>query len=71
MTGLGIIKLLELNTCDSLTIKIHFERNKAFLEMINNSNTVIALNPNRALAILNIRSLGYYKIQQGVVQQTE
>ena len=30
ISGLGRIKLLELNTYDTMTIKVNFERNKAF-----------------------------------------
>ena len=38
--------------------------------MVNNSNLeTLILNPGEALGILHFRSLGYYKIQQGVIQQ--
>ena len=38
--------------------------------MVNNSNLeTLILNPGEALGILDLRSLGYYKIQQGVIQQ--
>ena len=38
--------------------------------MINNSNLgTLILNPREALGILDLRSLGYYKIKQGVFQQ--
>ena len=40
------------------------------LDMINNSNSeTLILNPRVALGILDLRSLGYYKIKQGVIQQ--
>ena len=40
------------------------------LDMINNSNSeTLILNPREALGILDLRSLGYYKIKQGVIQQ--
>ena len=42
----------------------------AMLDMINNSNSeTFILNPREALGILDLRSLGYYKIKQGVIQQ--
>ena len=31
ISGLGIIKLLRLDTFDTQTMKVQFERNKAFL----------------------------------------
>ena len=38
--------------------------------MINNNNSeTLILNPREALGILDLRSLGYYKIKQGVIQQ--
>ena len=38
--------------------------------MINNRNSeTLILNPGEALGILDLRSLGYYKIKQGVIQQ--
>ena len=41
MSGLGLIKLLGLNTYDTLTMTVKFERNKAFLEVKNDSIQVI------------------------------
>ena len=39
------------------------------LDMTNSSSEIIILNPNDALGILDLRSLGYYKIKQGELQQ--
>ena len=40
------------------------------LDMVNNSSSeTLILNPREALGILDLRSLGYYKIKQGVIQQ--
>ena len=38
-------------------------------DMTNSSSETLILSPKEALGILNLRSLGYYKIQQGVLQQ--
>ena len=41
----------------------------AMLDMANNSNLdTLILNLEEALGILDFRSLGYYKIKQGVIQ---
>ena len=37
--------------------------------MTNGSTEILILNPKEALGILDIRSLGYYQIKQGVLQQ--
>ena len=40
------------------------------LDMVNSSNLeILTLNPGEALGILDLRLLGYYKIQQGMIQQ--
>ena len=40
------------------------------LDMLNNSSSeTLILNPREALRVLDLRSLGYYKIKQGVIQQ--
>ena len=69
ISGLGIIKLLGLNTYDILAMKIKTKRNKVFLEVANDSIQVIVLDSKIAIAILDIRSLGYHRIQQGVLHQ--
>ena len=39
------------------------------LDMTNGSSEIVILNPKEVIGILDLRSLGYYKIQQGVLQQ--
>ena len=39
------------------------------LGMMNSSSEILILNPKDALEILDLRSLGYHKIKQGVLQQ--
>ena len=53
-----------------MVLKVKFVQNMAMLDMVNNSNLEpLILNPEEALEILDLRSLGYYKIKQGVIQQ--
>ena len=37
--------------------------------MTNDSSEILIVNLKEALGILDLRSLGYYKIKQGVLQQ--
>ena len=37
--------------------------------MMNGSSEILILNLKEALGISDLRSLGYYKIKQGVLQQ--
>ena len=53
-----------------MVLKVKVACNMAMLDMINNSNSVtLILNQKEALGILYLRSLGYYKIKQGVIQR--
>ena len=53
-----------------MVLKVKFVQNMAMLDMVNNSNLdTLILNLEQALGILDLRSLGYYKIKQGVIQQ--
>ena len=69
ISGLSIIKLLEKLTQSIIMLKIKFAQNIAMLNMTNNRSETLILCPKEALGILDLRSLGYYKIQQGVLQQ--
>ena len=50
-------------------LKVKFMRNAAILDVTNSSSEIFILNPKEVLGILDVRSLGYYKIKQGVLQQ--
>ena len=67
---LAIIKLLDKLTQNVMVLKVKFVRNIAMLDMVNNSSSeTLIFNPREALGILDLQSLGYYKIKQGVMQQ--
>ena len=69
ISGLAILKLLDKLTQSIIMLKVKFMQNAAILDMTNNSSETLILSPKEALGILDLRSLGYYKIQQGVLQQ--
>ena len=50
-------------------LKVEFLRNTAMLDINNNNSKTLILSPKEVLGILDLRSLGYYKIKQGVLQQ--
>ena len=70
ISGLGIIKLLDKLTQSIIMLKVKFMRNAATLDVMNSSSKILILNPKEALGIyIDLRSLGYYEIKQGVLQQ--
>ena len=68
--SLAIMKLLDNLTHSIMVLKVKFARNMAMLDMINNNNSeTLILNLREALGRLDLRSLGYHKIKQGLIQQ--
>ena len=69
ISGLAIIKIIDGRVNGTLLIKLKFIHNKAVLDMKNAGKNTMILNPKEMIGIVDIRSLGYYKIKQGILQQ--
>ena len=70
ISSLAIIKLIDKLMHNIMVLKVKFVHNIAMLDVINNSySKTLILNAKEALGILELRSLGYYKIKQEVIQQ--
>ena len=52
-----------------MLLKLKFTQNSATLDIANNGLDTITFKPEEMLGIFDLRSLGYYKIQQGTLQQ--
>ena len=50
-------------------LKLTFVRNLATLDVTNRSLETVIFDPKEMLGILDLRSIGYYKIKQGILQQ--
>ena len=69
ISGLAIIKILDGSTNSTMFIKLKFTSNAAILDLVNNGTETIIFKPEEMLGIVDLRSLGYYKIKQGMLQQ--
>ena len=69
ISGLAIIKILDGGTYSTLLIKLKFTCNKAILDVMNKGKDTMILRPEEMIGIIDLRSLGYYKIKQGILQQ--
>ena len=70
ISSLAIIKLLDKLTQNGMVLKVKFVQDIAMLDMVNKSSSeTLILNPREVLGILDLRSLGSYKIKQGVIHQ--
>ena len=68
ISGLAIVKILDGGTHSTLLIKLKFTCNMAVLDIVNNSTETMVFRPEEMLGIVDLRSLGYYKIKQGILQ---
>ena len=69
ISGLTIVKMLDSKEQCMVVLKLKFVRNCASLDVTNNTQETVIFEPKQMLGILDLRSLGYYKIKQGVLQQ--
>ena len=69
ISGLSIIKILDVSTYSIMLLKLRFMHNAATLDIVNNGTNTIIFKPKEMLGIVDLRSLGYYKINQGILQQ--
>ena len=69
ISGFAIIKIIDGGIYSTLLIKLMFTCNKAILDIKNKGKDTMILRPEEMIGIVDMRSLGYYKIKQGVLQQ--
>ena len=69
ISGLAIIKILDGSTYSTMLLKLKFMHNAAILDIVNNGTETIIFKTEEMLGIVDLRSLGYYKIKQGILQQ--
>ena len=69
ISGLAIVKMLDTKEQCTVLLKLKFVWNQASLDVTNNMQETVIFEPKQMLGILDLRSVGYYKIKQGVLQQ--
>ena len=69
ISGLAIIKITDGSTYSTLEIKVKFTCSKAILDIKNKGKDTMILRLEEMIGMVDLRSLGYYKIKQGILQQ--
>ena len=69
ISGMAITKLLDVKEQITLMIKLTFVINRATLKVTNGTQERVTFNPTDMVGIVDLRSLGYYKVKQGMLQQ--
>ena len=65
-SGLAIIIILDGSAYSTM---LKFTCNAAILGVVNNGSETIIFKLEEMIGIIDLRSLGYYKIEQGILQQ--
>ena len=68
ISGLAIVKMLDESTHSTLLLKLKFMQNKAILDITHKGTDTMIFKPEKMIGIIDLRSLGYYKIKQGILQ---
>ena len=66
---MAIVKIIDQGQKTPMMLKLKFIRNKVMLDITNNTRETVIFDKKMSICILDLRSLGYYKIKQGVLQQ--
>ena len=69
ISGLAIIIIIDGGTYSTLLTKLKFTCNKEVLDIKNAGKDTMILRTKEIIGIVDIRSLAYYKIKQGILQQ--
>ena len=69
ISGMAIVKIVDQGQKIPMMLKLKFIRNKSMLDITNNTRETLIFDKKTSIGILDLRSLGYYKIKQGVLQQ--
>ena len=69
ISGMAIVKVLDMNEQVTNMINLKIIRNRATLKVTNNTHETMTFDQTDMIGILDLTSLGYYKIKQDVLQQ--
>ena len=69
ISGMAMIKILDRGTYSTLLVNLKFMHNKVVLDIVNRGRDNMIFKSKEMIGIIDLRSLGYYKIKQGILQQ--
>ena len=69
LSGMAMVKILDMKEQTTNMIKLKFIRNKAVLKITNKTHETVTFRRTEMMGIVDLRSLGFYKIKQEVLQE--
>ena len=70
LLGMTIVKILDMKEQATNMIKLKFIRNKAVLKITNKTHETMTFGQTEMIGVVDLRSLGFYKIKQVVAPRT-
>ena len=64
ISGMAITKLLDVKEQITLMMRLKFIRNREMLKVTNGTQEKVTFNPTDMVGVVDLRSLGYYKVKQ-------
>ena len=69
LSGMAMVKILDIKEQTTNMIKLKFIRNKAVLKITNKTHETVTFGRTEIMGIIDLRSLGFYKIKQEVLHE--
>ena len=69
LSGMAMVKILDVKVQTTNMVKLKFIRNKAVLKITNKTHETVTFDKTKMMGIVDLRSLGFYKIKQEVLQE--
>ena len=69
LSGMAMVKILDRKEQTTNMIQLKFIRNKAMLKITNKTHEIVTFGRTEIMGIVDLRSLGFYKIKQEVLQE--
>ena len=69
LSGMAMVKILDMKTQTTNMIKLKFIQNKAILKIKNKTHETVNFGKTDMMGVVDLRSLGFYKIKQEVLQE--
>ena len=69
LSGLAMVKILDMKDQTTNMIKLKFIRNKAVWKITNKTHKSVTFGRTEMMGIIDLRLLGFYKIKQEVLQE--
>ena len=69
LSGMAMVKILDMKEQTTNMIKLKFIRNKAVLKITNKTHETVTFGRTEMMGIVDLRSLSFYKIKKEVLQE--